>query len=218
MASGLGAAWADGGYRLFAQRRDGKLQESSDGISWIAWEGTSAVLPSCCTYFDTGLTGQIAEVYPYGDNSVEVETGNFLGDGRKQVALAYRKSDTQTGVALFSIEGGFHPKLLSHGMLNDAVDASIATGDFLGQDGLDDAAVAYVLNHSGGVKHGVKIVKFIVGGGIQVPLSHEDDRCGPGNEGPMKSTGTVKATAGDYDGDGQEEIGLDLRLRHPIQR
>jgi PKD repeat protein len=92
LASGVAAVWQTDHYELFAQKADGKLQHSSDGLYWDEWTG----LPPRGPYIDTGLIGDPFPLAPWGDHydfSVDVETGHFSGDGRQQIVLAYHTTD-----------------------------------------------------------------------------------------------------------------------------
>ena len=209
IASGLAPTMWNGQWRLYAQQTDGRLTESPDLNTW--WGNWQALTP-CCRQVDTGLKAAVQPMDGFRDNTVDVEAGYFLGDGRMQIAIAYRQSATATGLAVLRMIGNFplQPPLWTLPPVPDAVNASITTGDFVGQDGLDDVAMAYTFNNpDGSATRGMKVIQFLAGGTTRVlPPAEDKEEQTPGSPctGGMRSAGTVEATSGDYDGDGQEEI------------
>jgi hypothetical protein len=202
-----GVAVAAGAWKFIAQADDGSLQYSQNGSDsdWNPWDG----LMPCCMTYDTGLSGQIKDVSPFEDYSLDVETGYFLGDGRSQIVVAYlsESNPVTPTIALYQIGGGFIPQLADQVQLGHDVDYfSITTGDFLDRDGIDEVALAYVLGQS----YGVDIIRLSSGGsGVaieSVPMT-DDTRCWD-NDNPMKFAGTLEVASGDFDADGQDEIAI----------
>ena len=209
IASGIAPVMWKGERLLYAQQMDGRLLASSEPGSWSIWPA----LTPCCREVDTGLVvGYQPAPNWFQDNTVDVEAGYFVGDGRMQIAIAYRKSQNDTGLAVFRMTGmwPWTPPLWTYTAYN-AFNASIATGDFRGQDGLDDVAMAYTFDNADGTAtRGVKVIQFLAGGPRALTsevkeAATEGSPC-TGGMWSMKLAGTVEATSGDYDGDGQEEI------------
>lgn len=205
IASGVAPILWNGQWRLYAQQTDGRLTESPDLQTW--WGDWQALAP-CCREVDTGLVvGYQPAANGFQDNTVDVEAGYFLGDGRMQIAIAYRKSQNDTELAVFRMTGmwPWTPPLWVI-TIPFAVNASITTGDFIGQDGLDDVAMAYTFDNRPGTTatRGMKVIRL--GGRILTSADIESVTQGSACTEGMMSAGTVEATSGDFDGDGQEEI------------
>ncbi len=199
LASGVAVAAGS----IFAQADDGSLQHS-DGSVWTPWGG----LIPCCSVSDTGLSGQLRDVNPYEDYSLDVETGYFLGDGRSQIVVAYLSSANRATVSLYKTAGGFIPYPVGQVEVpHDLSYFKITTGDFLDSDGIDEIAMAYVHNQS----YGVDIIR-LSSGALEVAIERgaeetESTLCWNGAN-PMKFAGTLEAVSGDLDGDGQDEIAM----------
>ena len=221
LSSALGVAWLNDHYEMFAQADDGSLVQSSDGVAWNARGG----LNPCCATFDTTLVGELKDVAPYQDFSVDVETGHFFGDGRSQIVLGYRIPGRRTGVALFEITGGFQPRQVGGVQIldYDTDYFAISTGDYLDGDGVDEVAMGYVWSNQWGTNWGVKVFERTTDGegrvdGLAYSMTSENEAdttaCSYtiGVTYYMKFAGTFELASGDLDADGQDEIALTVSV------
>jgi hypothetical protein len=199
LASGPGAAVFSGVTYLYAQKTDDLLQSSQDGINWEDLGG----LPPCCTIQDMGLIAQRKNVGNYYDNTLDIETGYFWGDGRSQTVLGYYSATNQVAIALFDISDspddlGFTPEWVATWPVSHSVDwFRLTTGDFLDQDGQDDIAIAY----TSGTTLGVDILKFS-------RTSRQLSVATSKTIGVNNFEGSLDITSGDFDADGQDEIAV----------
>jgi len=173
--------------------------------------------------FTHGTVWRGVEVSRYVEDSLDVATGRFFGDGRSQVALAYRvvTNTALIRVALFPVGGGYRPGLpgpvLEVGLPDERIDNfrfSLATGDFLGGDGVDELAVATLgtgedavachLRSAFTAESGRREPETGIAGGWSGGFLHQ---CSSGSD-IMAEDGMLEATSGDLDGDGLDELAM----------
>jgi len=209
LASGLGAVVWSGATYLFAQKFDDQLQSSLDELTWADVGG----LPPSFMTLDTGFTAQTRNIGVYQDFSVDIETGYFLGDGRSQIALAYYFDALHIRIAIYESGERFQPQCVTDVDVNGDIETlrvnafSIAAGDFLGGDGIDDIALTYTI----GKYYNLQVIQVtreglstqVTGTVEEVIIPDEDGNYMDGN-----FTGTIDLAAGDFDQDGRDEIGL----------
>jgi hypothetical protein len=190
-----GVALAAGDWKYIVQVKSGGLMHSSDGATWVDFDG----LTPWYLLFDTGLTGQIKAIDGWQDFSISVEPGYFWGDGRSQIALAYFSNNNQVSIAIYENVEKFFPKFVTQLTLPQSIDYfTMTTGDFLDGDGIDEIALAYIRDKD----YKLDIIK-VTRGSLSVINT------GAAGLAPNKHfTGILDITAGDFDGDGQDEIGL----------
>jgi len=205
LASGPGAvAWSGATY-LFAQTMDGLLESSQDGVSWVDLGG----LQPCCTLRDTGLVGAPVYQAQYQDFSLDIESGHFWGDGRSQFALAYFSGANEVSIDVFENTERFKLISAAHMTLSQDIDYfSMATGDFLDGDGIDEIALVWVRGNT----YNLDVIRVTSGGltvaetgtqeTVQIPDEDGDDY----RDGHF--AGTLQLASGDFDGDGQDELGV----------
>jgi len=206
LASGPGAVVWSGTTYLFAQKYDDLLQSSSDALNWTDLGG----LTPCCTFLDTGFVAQRAYKDTYQDYSVNLESGYFFGDGRSQMALAYFSGANQVSVAVFENGQRFQPDLVTTTLvLPQTIDYfNMTTGDFLDGDGIEEIALAYVRNNI----YNIDVIK-VTREGLTVEVTGTEETVTiPDEDGDDYEdgyfSGTLGIASGDFDRDGQDEIGL----------
>src|SRR5262249_30882838 len=127
--------------------------------------------------------------------------GDFNGDGKRDLALTYDYGSGHLGVFTLTADanGDGHfagPVLRWDGLSWGAGTKSMAAGDFNG-DGKSDLALFY--DYGGG--HVAAFTLPATGtGGLSAPVLRWD--------GPLWGTGTKFAVAGDFTGDGKDDLAL----------
>ena len=225
IASAPAAVWRSDHVEIYAQKKDGTLQKSIDGgSSWTDYGG----LPQWGSYLDTGLVGQRKLTDPYKDYSIDVSTGNFLGNGWSQIAVAFRSGGdpNRTTLAVYGTGWGFWPQALGDPITldHDISYFSMTTGDLLGDGGIDEIAVGYVnerLEGTTGTAWGVDIVRVVSGAPGRVSLEkvvqqggeESSVRCwGAVSQGYPAFAGTLELASGDLDGESRDELTMVVGL------
>ncbi len=200
-----GVAVAAGNWKYIVQVKTGGLEYSSDGSTWLEFDGLT---PWHLSY-DTGLTAQSWALGGWQDFSVRVEPGYFWGDGRSQVALAYFSTPNRVSIAIYESAERFLPQLAIQLTLpQDIHFFAMTTGDFLDGDGTDEIALAYTRGNT----YNLEVIE-VTRQGLTVTLEGEVETVKiPDEDGDDYEngsfTGTFDITSGDFDADGQDEIGL----------
>jgi hypothetical protein len=227
LASGLGAVWVTDHFELFAQKADGSLQQSSDGVTWNPWEGLPARMPN----IDTGLTGYPWPADPdvrsrYHDVSLDIETGYFSGDGRQQIVLVYHKEpagvtgDGLVGLALWEPWDSQPQIILSNPLEDWSCDDSgtrvvkITTGNFDGAGG-DEIAAVFACGLAHYPTYHVEVFSV-------EPITDETGRCYEVQRMARSTEATpvaidfisLEIEAGDFDGSGDDEIVVGSSWHH----
>ncbi len=200
-----GVAVAVGQY--FAQKSDGSLQISSDGENWPHSVG----LTPCCKQFNTGSVAVPPPTNnPHSTLLVDVETGYFKGDGREQIVLAYQASTNQIRIELYDIDAGFTPtNLVTQTATISGTVPRIATGDIDG-DGFDEIGIVHLVDDQ--YHYIVETIDVNPDLSLQSPV----DGSPKFYYGGWPWGGTLRITAGDFDGDREDEMAIlsDSTARH----
>jgi hypothetical protein len=210
--SGPAAVSHDGQIDLFARTEAGLVQRNHyEGGSWGGWVPFGP-LGCCVSYYDRPVVDTRFDV--------RVEAGHFMGAGRELYAIAYVRSDNKRiAVELYGVRDGFRPWLLARIDLNVEYttadgddDFDLAAGDIDG-DGLDEIVVASADRWRLGVGGNTVWVNV-----VDVSCDPEGTGCTMTNYGnPWYATGPgineqsgIYVGAGDLDGDGDDEVVVEL--------
>ena len=213
--SGPAAVSHDGQIDLFARTKAGLVQRNHyEGGSWGGWVPFGP-LGCCVSYYDRPVVDTRFDV--------RVEAGHFMGAGRELYAIAYVRSDNKRiAVELYGVRDGFRPWLLDRIDLDVGYttadgddDFDLAAGDIDG-DGLDEIVLASAERNTTGRRGNTVWVNV-----LHVSCDPEGTGCTMTNYGdngnPWYATGPgineqsgIYVGAGDLDGDGDDEVVVEL--------
>ena len=200
--------YTEGIYQYGAQIRLATGDFDADGLDEVvmAWEAYGPRL--YLKVYDTGAgwtlipKGKISDEYLYGAKFLDMATGDFDGDGKDEIAIAF-DGYTELTVKVYDVDGNGNlvakAKLGNQGTWPGQI--SVATGDISG-NGVDEIVVAFNLVNS---VEGTQLKVYEVSKDLRT-LTLKGSTNQPFT--PVTRSSVVGVGAGDFNLDGFDEIAL----------
>jgi len=210
-----GVALAGGNYLFIVRTETGEIEYSPDGVTWTNWGGMEQ-LAGEWEFSQSNINPRSRDIE---NLSIDVEVGYFKGDGRPQIVVAFECETTKICLQVYDVGEGFTP-ILRVGQSLAGHHPRFATGDIDG-DGTDEIGIVHLNDGEHGYDYHYKVEKIDVTFNFDASTwaISKPEKASPlfdscvgscewGEDDWHEFGGTFNISAGDFDGDGKDEMAI----------